>query len=58
MLRQKYDFTVLQDMSRASLQFKGEDRDDPEFVYIVNQFFISDERINEIRSETQKDQSL
>lgn len=38
--------------------FKGDDRDDPEFVHIVNQFFISDERINVIRSETQKDQSL
>lgn len=40
MLRQKYDFTVLQDMSRASLKFKEDDRDDPEFVYIVNFPFL------------------
>ena len=65
---QKYDFNVhyergknmhLADMlSRASLPFECNDSDELEFVHMVNYLPISDERINEIRAETRKDQSL
>ena len=65
---QKYDFTVhyergtnmhLADMlSRAYLPFQGKEEDDIESVNMVQYLPISDKRLNEIREETRKDQSL
>ena len=65
---QKYDFTVhyergknmhLADtLSRAFLPFECDDEDDLEFVNMVNYLPISDERIDDIKAETRKDQSL
>ena len=65
---QKYDFTVqyergknmhLADMlSRAYLPFQGKEEDDIVSVNMVRYLPISDERLNEIRVETRKDQSL
>ena len=45
-------------LSRASLPFECDDNDDLEFVHMVNYLPISEERINEIRTETRKDHSL
>ena len=63
---QKYDFTVhyergknmhLADMlSRAYLPYKG--KDDFESVNMVRYLPISDQRLDEIRAATRKDQSL
>ena len=65
---QKYDFTVkyergenmhLADMlSRAYLPFKGKEVDDFESVNMVRYLPISDQRLDEIRAETRKDQCL
>lgn len=65
---QKYDFTVhyergknmhLADMlSRAYLPFQGKEGDDVESVKVVRYLPISDKRLDEIRAETRKDQSL
>ena len=65
---QKYDFTVhyergknmhLADMlSRAYLPYEGKEVDDFESVNMVRYLPISDQRLDEIRAETRKDQSL
>ena len=64
---QKYDFTVhcergknmhLADTSRAFLPFECDDGDDVEFVNMVDYLPISDERIDDIKAGTRKDQSL
>ena len=65
---QKYDFTVpyergknmhLADMlSQAYLPFQGKEEDDIVSVNMVRYLPISDKRLNEIRVETRKDQSL
>ena len=65
---QKYDFTVhyergknmhLADMlSRAYLPYEGKEVDEFESVNMVRYLPISDQRLDEIRAETRKDQSL
>ena len=65
---QKYDFTVhyqrgknmhLADMlSRAYLPFQSKEEDEIESVNMVRYLPISDKRLDEIRVETRKDQSL
>ena len=65
---QKYDFTVhyergknmyLADMlSRAYLPYKGKEVEDFESVNMIRYLPISDQRLDEIRAETRKDQSL
>lgn len=65
---QKYDFTVhyergenmhLADMlSRAYLPYNGKEVDDFESVNMVRYLPISDQRLDEIRAETRKDQCL
>ena len=65
---QKCDFTVhyerCKDMhladtlSWAFLPFECDDGDDLEFVNMINYLPISDEHIDDIKAETQKDQSL
>ena len=65
---QKYDFTVhyergenmhLADMlSRAYLPYNGKEVDDFESVNMVRYLPISDQRLDELRAETRKDQCL
>jgi len=65
---QKYDFTVhyergknmhLADMlSRAYLPYEGKEVDDLESVNMVRYLPMSDQRLDEIRAETRRDQSL
>ena len=45
-------------LSRAFLPFECDDGDDLEFVNMVNYLPISDEHIDDIKAQTQKDQSL
>ena len=45
-------------LSRAFLPFECDDGDDLEFVNMVNYLPISNERIDDIKAETRKDQSL
>ena len=62
---QKNDFTVRGEnmhlaemLSRAYLPFKGKEMDDFESVNMVRYLPISDQRLDEIRAETRKDQCL
>lgn len=45
-------------LSRAYLPYKGKEVDDFESVNMVRYLLISDQRLDEIRAETRKDQSL
>lgn len=65
---QKYDFTVHYErgknmhlanmLSRAYLPYKGKEVDDIESVNLVRYLPTSDQRLDEIRAETRRDQSL
>ena len=65
---QKYDFTVHYErgknmhlanmLSGAYLPYKGKEVDDIESVNLVRYLPISDQRLEEIRAETRRDQSL